>query len=108
MPTYWLTIFVQPIAAQCWRRRIYRQFLKKNTIFNEHPVLAGRSSLLGLRCLYLNKEIGLLLLTFFVIFVIQPGNLFYFNVETITLIMIHLLFTSLPEIFRFSNETRFL
>ena len=38
--SYWLTIFVQPMAAQCWRRLGHkiRHFLGKNTIINEHPV----------------------------------------------------------------------
>ena len=37
--SYWLTIFVQPIAAQCWRwrGRKIQTILGKNTISNEHP-----------------------------------------------------------------------
>ena len=39
--SYWLVVFVQPIAAESWRRRGGKlsSVLGKNTIFNEHPVL---------------------------------------------------------------------
>ena len=38
--SYWLVIFVQPIAAECWRGRGGKlsRILGKNTIFTEHPV----------------------------------------------------------------------
>ena len=39
--SYWLVIFVQPIAAACWRGKggkLLRILGKKHTIFNEHPV----------------------------------------------------------------------
>ena len=42
--SYWLDIFVQQIAAQCWQRGYAKRSqnidisLEKNTIFNEHPV----------------------------------------------------------------------
>ena len=40
VPSIGLSFFVQPIAAECWLRRMsnFREFLKKNTIFDEHPV----------------------------------------------------------------------
>ena len=39
--SYWLVIFAQPIAADCWRGgggKLLRIHGEKNTIINEHPV----------------------------------------------------------------------
>ena len=37
--SFWLVIFVQPIAGAEGEVANFREFLEKNTISNEHPVL---------------------------------------------------------------------